>query len=129
MAHRAATAKDEAVALPRRGDVYLVSFDPAVGHEIRKTRPAVVIQNDVSNRYSPIVIIAAISSQFLDPPLPREVVIEPSESGLSLRSAVILNQIRSVDRRRLRKRVGRISPGAMRRVDQALKISLGLVAF
>jgi len=104
----------------------LVGFDPTVGHEIRKTRPALVVQNDVSNRYSPITIVAAISSQFSDPPFPREVVIDPEDSGLAHRSAVILNQIRSVDRQRLAKRLGSLSTQTMRRVDEALKISLGL---
>jgi mRNA interferase MazF len=112
---------------PRRGEIYLVTFDPTVGHEIRKTRPALVIQNDVSNRYSPITIVAAISSQFDDPPHPREVVLEPGKTGLSQRSAVILNQIRPIDRTRLVKRVGAADPAAMRRVDDALRISLGLV--
>ena len=115
------------VAFPRRGEIYLVHFDPTVGHEIQKTRPAVVLQNDISNQYSPITIVAAISSQFSDPPFPREVVIEPAESGLQKRSAVILNQIRSVDRRRLGKKIGRLSDQSMRRVDEAVKISLGLV--
>jgi mRNA interferase MazF len=117
----------EKVVSPRRGEIYLVHFDPTVGHEIRKTRPAVVIQNDISNQYSPITIVAAISSQFSDPPFPREVVIEPAESGLHKRSAVILNQIRSVDRQRLAKKIGRLSDQSMRRVDEAVKISLGLV--
>jgi mRNA interferase MazF len=117
----------EKVTFPRRGEIYLVQFDPTVGHEIRKTRPAVVIQNDVSNRYSPITIVAAISSQFADPPFPREVVIEPVESGLHKRSAVILNQIRSVDRQRLGTKIGRLPEQSMRRVDEAVKISLGLV--
>jgi mRNA interferase MazF len=63
------------MTFPRRGEIYLVAFDPTVGHEIQKTRPAVVIQNDVSNQYSPITIVAAISSQFRDPPHPREVPI------------------------------------------------------
>jgi mRNA interferase MazF len=117
----------EKIAFPRRGEIYLVRFDPTVGHEIRKTRPAVIIQNDVSNRYSPVTIVAAISSQFSDPPFPREVMIEPEESGLSKRSAVIVNQIRSVDRRRLAKRFGELSGPSMRRVDEAIKISLGLI--
>jgi len=114
------------VAFPRRGEIYLVRFDPTVGHEIQKT-PAVIIQNEISNQYSPITIVAAISSQFGDPPFPREVVIEPAESGLPKRSAVIVNQIRSVDRQRLAKKLGRLSPQSLRRVDEALKISLGLV--
>ena len=112
---------------PRRGDIYLVTFDPTVGHEIRKTRPALVIQNDVSNRYSPITIVAAISSQFDSPAHPREVVLEPGKSGLSQRSAVVLNQIRSIDRTRLVKRLGTVDSPTMRRVDDALRISLGLV--
>ena len=117
------------IAFPRRGEIYMVSFDPTIGHEIRKTRPAVVIQNDVSNQYSPITIVAAISSQFSEPPFPREVVIEPADSGLPKRSAVIVNQIRSVDRLRLQKKVGRLSRQNMMRVDAAIKISLWLVEF
>ena len=117
----------EKVASPRRGDIYLVQFDPSVGHEIQKTRPAVIIQNDVSNQYSPITIVAAISSQFSDPPFPREVLIEPEESGLPRRSTVIVNQIRSVDRRRLAKKMGRLSGQSIRRLDDALRVSLGLI--
>jgi mRNA interferase MazF len=115
------------MTFPQRGDIYLVHFDPTVGHEIQKTRPAVVIQNDISNRHSPITIVAAISSQFSEPSFPREVIIEPEESGLPKRSAVIVNQIRSVDRKRLVARVGRLSASSVRRVDEALKISLGLI--
>lgn len=114
---------------PRRGEIYLVTFDPTVGHEIQKTRPALVIQNDTSNQYSPITIVAAISSQFGDPPHPREVVISQPKSGLMKPSAVILNQVRSVDRKRLLKRLGAVDSATMRRVDQALMISLGLVDF
>jgi mRNA interferase MazF len=117
------------VAFLRRGDIYLVHFDPAIGYEIQRTRPAVIIQNDISNRYSLITIVAAISSLFSDPPFPREVLIEPEESGLPKRSAVIVNQIRSVDRQRLAKKLGRLSVESIRRLDQALGISLGLIDF
>jgi mRNA interferase MazF len=126
MASRPRPEKKE-IAYPRRGEIYLVGFDPTVGHEIQKTRPAVVIQNDISNQHSPITIVAAISSQFSDPPFPREVVIEPEESGLPKRSAIIVNQIRSVDRLRLQKRLGRLSRPSMELVDEAIQISLGLV--
>ena len=122
-------SEKEKLASPRRGEIYLVRFDPTVGHEIRKTRPAVIIQNDVSNQYSPITIVAAISSQFSDPPFPREVVIEPRESGLPKPSAVIANQLRSVDRQRLAKKLGKLSAQSMRRVDEAIRISLALVDF
>ena len=114
--------------LERRGEIYLVAFDPTIGHEIQKTRPAVIIQNDVSNEYSTITIVAAISSQFATPPRPREVPLASgSKTGLTMPSAVILNQIRSVDRARLQKRLGAVDHATMRRVDAALKISLGLV--
>ena len=119
--------KEAKVGFPKRGEIYLVAFDPTVGHEVRKTRPALVIQNDVSNQFSPLTIVAAISSRFATPPHPREVVIQASESGLPETSAVVMNQIRTVDRIRLLKRLGGAHPHTMRRVDQALKISLGLV--
>jgi mRNA interferase MazF len=114
--------------VPRRGEIYLVSFDLTIGHEIRKTRPALILQNNVSNQYSPITIVAAISSQFNDPPHPREVLIQPGKSGLPKLSAVVLNQIRSVDRQRLIKRLGSVDAATMRKVDEALLISLGLIA-
>jgi mRNA interferase MazF len=122
-----APRKNQKIAFPQRGEICLVSFDPTVGAEIQKTRPALVIQNDIGNRYSPITIVAAISSKFGCPPYPTEVVMESSDSGLNQRSAVLLNQIRSVDRKRLVKRIGKASPQVMERVDRAIQISLGLI--
>jgi len=121
--------KERKITVPRRGDIFLVNFDPTIGHEIKKTRPALVLQNDISNRYSPITIVAAITSKFETPSYPTEVIIQPEESGLRQVSAVVLNQIQSVDRRRLIKRLGKLQPETMRRVDQAIQISLGLVDF
>jgi mRNA interferase MazF len=113
---------------PRRGDVYLVEFDPARGHEIQKTRPALIIQNDIGNQYSHVTIVAAITSKLSPVPYPVEVIVAAGkENGLSVPSAVQLSQIRSVDRTRLAKRLGTLDAVAMRKVDQALKISLGLV--
>ena len=112
---------------PRRGDIYLVNFDPTVGAEIRKTRPALIVQNDIANQYSPITILATITSQFDIPPYPTEAIVETGESGLSQRSSVLLNQIRSVDRQRLIERIGRANPETMQRVDRAIQISLGLI--
>jgi mRNA interferase MazF len=114
------------VAHPQRGDIYLVNFDPTIGSEIQKTRPALIIQNDIANRYSPITIVAAITSKVSIPTYPTEVILEPGGSGLSQRSAALLNQIRSVDRGRLIKHIGRINSETLRRVDQAIQISLGL---
>jgi mRNA interferase MazF len=115
------------VGHPRRGEVYLVAFDPTVGSEIRKTRPAVVIQNDVGNRTAPITIVAALSSQIEEPLYPFEVLVQPREGGLAKRSVVLLNQIRTVDRERLIRRLGALTPATMHRVDRAIAISLGLV--
>ncbi|MEJ5369080.1 MAG: type II toxin-antitoxin system PemK/MazF family toxin [Bryobacteraceae bacterium] len=117
------------MSCPRRGDIFLVNFDPTIGSEIRKTRPALVIQNDVSNRHSPVTIVAAITSKFEEPAYPTEVILEPSESGLPSRSAVLLNQIRTIDRSRLVKRLGRVTRSTMRRVDHAIQIGLGLIEF
>ena len=119
--------RKQAVTLPKRGEVYLVCFDPTVGAEIKKTRPALIIQNDIGNRYSPISIVAAISSQFNDTLYPTEALITPPEGGLREPSVVMLNQIRSVDKRRLIKRLDTLTPATMERVDQALRISVGLV--
>jgi len=112
---------------PRRGDVCLVSFDPTLGAEIKKTRPALVLQNDVANRHSPITIVAALTSQFDMPLYPTEVLVRAPEGGLATDSVVLLNQIRSIDVRRLARRLGRLRAETMVRVDRALMVSLGLV--
>jgi len=120
-------AKQAKVRPPRRGEVHLVSFDPTVGAEIRKTRPALVIQNDVANRWSPITIVAAITSRFDEPLYPTEVLLRAPEGGLGADGVVLLNQIRSVDKRRLIRRLGTLKPETMRGVDRALLVGLGLV--
>jgi mRNA interferase MazF len=109
------------MTLPRRGEIWLVEFDPGRGHEIKKTRPAVIIQNDIGNRYSPVTIVAAVTSKLSPTPYPVEVVVAPSKgNGLTLPSAIQLGQIRSVDRERLVKRLGALDPATMRRVDEAI---------
>jgi mRNA interferase MazF len=120
-------AKATKVIQPRRGEVYLVSLDPTVGAEIRKMRPAVVVQNDPANRRSPITIVAAVTSQFEEPLYPTEVVVRAPDGGLTVDSVVLLNQIRSVDKGRLDRRLGVLKPETMKGVDRALLLSLGLV--
>ena len=115
------------IETPRRGDICLVNFDPTVGAEIRKTRPAIVLQNDIANRHSPITIVAAITSQFDEPLYPTEVLIKAKEGGLAVDSVALMNQIRSIDRRRLVKRLGRAKSDTLRRVGRAIQVSLGLV--
>lgn len=111
----------------RRGDVWLVNLDPTIGHEIRKSRPAIVIQNDIGNKYSPITIIAPLTSQSLEKVYPFEVLLAKKNSGLEKDSKVLLNQIRAIDKRRLLRRFGKIDSEILNKVDEAIKISLGLV--
>ncbi|NJM65076.1 MAG: type II toxin-antitoxin system PemK/MazF family toxin [Acaryochloris sp. RU_4_1] len=112
---------------PQRGEIYLVSFDPTVGSEIQKTRPALVLQNDVANEHSPITIVAAITSQFDETLYPTEVLVQSSEGGLTIDSVVLLNQIRSIDKQRLLKRLGKLTDETMTLVNQAIQVSLGLI--
>jgi mRNA interferase MazF len=120
-------AAKRALGPPQRGDIYLVSFDPTLGSEIKKTRPALVLQNDIANEHSPITIVAAITSQFDDPLYPTEVLVQPPEGGLTLPSVVLLNQIRSIDKQRLVKHLGILTEQTMELVNQAIQVSLGLI--
>lgn len=111
---------------PKRGEVYLVSFDPALGAEIQKTRPALVLQNDIGNQYSPLTIVAAITSNVRRRG-PTGILVKAPEGGLTVDSVVLLNQIRTVDKRRLVKRLGAFRGASAKQVDQATMISLGLI--
>ena len=120
-------ARKPPVIHPKRGDIYLVNFNPTIGAEIRKTRPAVIVQNDIANRHSPITIVAAITSQFDEPLYPTELLIRSAEGGLSVDSVALLNQIRSIDRQRLVKRLGSVKTDTLERIDRAIQLSLGIV--
>lgn len=120
-------AKKPKIEYPQRGEIYLVRFDPALGAEIKKTRPALILQNDVANRHSPITIVAAITSQFEEPLYPTEILIKAPEAGLTVDSVALFNQVHSYDKKRLIRRLGRLKPETMKQVDRALMISLGLV--
>jgi mRNA interferase MazF len=112
--------------MPKRGEIYIVNFDPTIGSEIGKTRPALILQNDIANRYSPVTIVAAISSHF-DSVYPTEVLIVPPDGGLSEKSVIVLNQVRTIDKKRLVKKIGALNLMSMQKIDKALEISLGLV--
>ena len=112
---------------PQRGEIYLTALDPTVGHEIKKTRPALVIQNDISNQYGQTTVVAAITSKVNMPPYPNEAIIQPGGSGLQVVSTVRLDQVRTVDRRRLLKKLGSADAATMRQVDLAIKVSLALI--
>jgi mRNA interferase MazF len=115
------------INLPVRGEIYLVNFDPTLGSEIKKTRPALIIQNDVANEHSPITIVAAITSKFDATLYPTEVLISAGMGGLKQDSVVLLNQIRSIDRQRLAKKLGKVNDSTLKKVDLAIKISLSLI--
>ncbi|HNY36154.1 MAG TPA: type II toxin-antitoxin system PemK/MazF family toxin [Candidatus Pacearchaeota archaeon] len=112
---------------PKRGEIYIVNFDPTVGSEISKTRPALILQNNIGNHYSPVTIVAAIGSHFDDTIYPTEVLIIPPEGGLSEKSVIILNQVRTIDKKRLVKKIGELNLKSMQKVDRALEISFGLI--
>lgn len=110
----------------RRGDLFTVDFEPVRGSEQGKIRPAVVIQNDVGNQFSPTVIVAPLTTgQYARYDV--NVEVSAPEGGLTNDSLVLLNQIRVVDKSRMLRYWGRLSPMTMRKVDEAIKISLGLV--
>jgi len=113
---------------PRRGDIYVTALDPTLGHEIQKTRPALIIQNDVSNRVSEVTIVAPITSTVRFPLNPVHVLLTADKAtGLGVTSVAVFNQIRAVDRVRLVKRLGSVDQETLGRVDEAIKISLGLM--
>ena len=120
-------ARPKSKITPKRGEIYLVNFDPTIGSEIKKTRPALILQNNVGNQYSAITIVAAITSSIDEKLYPTEVLLKAEKVGLKNDSVALLNQIRSIDKMRLIKRVGRVDQGVMEEVDRALEISLGLI--
>jgi mRNA interferase MazF len=109
---------------PKRGEIWLANFNPAHGSEQKGMRPALIIQNDIGNEVSPITIVAAISTVIKEYPI--NVMIKTSESGLTKDSVVKLNQIRTIDKKRLIKRLGKLGSSKMNQVNSAIVLSLGL---
>ena len=113
---------------PERGEIYLTALDPTLGRESQKTRPALVIQNDVSNRLTGITIVAPITSTVRFPLNPVHVLLSADQTtGLSVVSVALFNQIRAVDKLRLIKKLGSVDKETLTRVDEAISISLGLL--
>ena len=110
----------------RRGDIFFADLSPVVGSEQGGMRPVLVLQNDIGNKFSPTVIVAAITAQRDKTRLPIHVPVQASESPLGRDCLILLEQIRTLDKRRLRERVGHLSNGLMERVNRAVAISLGL---
>src|SRR5438874_1630374 len=111
-------------SFPRRGSLYQVKFDPTVGHEIRKTRPAIVISNDHLNEMAATVLVMPITSgryaYF------HWINLEPPEGGLTRASSIVTEQIRAIDKRRLGRRLGTVNPETMARIEQAVRDHCGL---
>lgn len=110
----------------KRGDIFYADLSPVIGSEQGGIRPVIIIQNDVGNKYSPTVIVAAITSQINKAKLPTHVEISSEEYGLNKDSVVLLEQIRTLDKKRLKERIGHMTDGDMQKVDEALLISIGL---
>ncbi|MCR3921703.1 MAG: type II toxin-antitoxin system PemK/MazF family toxin [Firmicutes bacterium] len=113
----------------KRGYIFFADLSPVVGSEQGGVRPVLVIQNDVGNKYSPTVIIAAITSQIEKAKLPTHVEVEAKEYGLEKDSVILLEQIRTIDKQRLQDKVTELDERVMQKVNQAVKISLGLIDF
>jgi mRNA interferase MazF len=113
----------------RRGDIVRVRFDPVEGSEQGGERPALVISADYVNQRSPVILVAPITSKKTEKVYYFEAAIEPPDGGLTRRSKALLIQMRSVDKSRVTGCYGTVSPETMRRVDEALKIAVGLVRF
>lgn len=110
----------------KRGEIYYAVLSPVVGSEQGGERPVLIIQNNVGNKYSPTVIIAAITSQIDKAKLPTHVELKATECGLDKDSVILMEQLRTLDKRRLKEKVSVLEPKIMEEVDKALKISLGL---
>lgn len=122
------STRKHAASYPKRGEIYLTALDPTLGHEIQKTRPALVVQNDTSNRLTQTTIVAPITSTVRLPLNPVHALLAATAAtGLSVPSMALLNQIRTVDRLRLVKHLGAVDAKTMQQVDEALKVSLALV--
>jgi mRNA interferase MazF len=110
----------------KRGDIFYADLSPVVGSEQGGIRPVIIIQNDIGNKYSPTIIVAAITSQINKAKLPTHVEISSEEYGLNKDSVVLLEQIRTVDKKRLKEKIGHMTEKDIQKVDEALLISMGL---
>lgn len=111
----------------KRGDIYYADLSPVVGSEQGGVRPVLIIQNDIGNKYSPTVIATAITSQINKAKMPTHIELDANEYGLSKDSVVLAEQIRTIDKQRLKEKIGHLDDRLMNRVNEALEISFGLL--
>lgn len=112
--------------LIKRGEIYYADLSPVVGSEQGGMRPVLIVQNDVGNKFSPTVIAAAITSQRFKTNLPTHIQVNARECGLSKDSIVLLEQVRTIDKQRLKEKMGNLDEKDMSRIDRALSVSFGL---
>ena len=110
----------------KRGDIYYADLSPVVGSEQGGIRPVIVVQNDIGNKYSPTIIVCAITSQINKAKLPTHIEVKAGNFGLAKDSVILLELIRTIDKRRLKEKVGRCDDSVMERIDRVLQISLGM---
>lgn len=113
----------------KRGDIYYADLSPVVGSEQGGIRPVLIVQNDIGNKFSPTVIAAAITSQRDKTDLPTHIKVNADGCGLSKDSIVLLEQVRTIDKQRLKEKMGSLDIGSMNRIDRALSVSFGLDGF
>lgn len=110
----------------KRGDIFYADLSPVIGSEQGGVRPVVVVQNDIGNKYSPTIIVAAITSQLNKAKLPTHVNVNAKVVPLPKNSVVLLEQIRTIDKKRLRERIGKFGKDVMDQIDAAIKVSVGI---
>ena len=111
----------------KRGDIYYADLSPVVGSEQGGVRPVLIVQNDVGNKYSPTVFAAAITSQQDKSRMPTHINVDGDSCGLSKDSVVLLEQVRTIDKQRLKERMGNLSVSDMNKINKALNVSFGLI--
>ncbi|MDQ2085611.1 type II toxin-antitoxin system PemK/MazF family toxin [Herbivorax sp. ANBcel31] len=113
--------------LIRRGDIFYADLSPVVGSEQGGVRPVLIVQNDIGNKYSPTVIASAITSQINKAKLPTHIELNAKDYGIPRDSVILLEQIRTIDKKRLREKIGHLDDELMKQVNEAIVISFGLV--
>lgn len=111
----------------KRGDIFYADLSPVIGSEQGGIRPVLIVQNDIGNKYSPTVIASAITSQINKAKLPTHIELSARDYGLPKDSVILLEQIRTIDKRRLREKIGHLDDELMEKVNDAISISFGLV--
>ena len=112
----------------RKGDIFYADLSPVIGSEQGGIRPVVILQNDVGNRFSQTTIVAIITSRLNKAKLPTHIVIDSNNYGLNKKSVILVEQLRTIDKRRIKEKLGKVSPEDMARVDKAILVNFGLKA-